>query len=174
MEQDDPHVWWPCRKPTRLQLSLLVVVRHTESSDTLCSVGARTWTLWCRASYRLQWVSRIGKDWQVSCQKVQIRRVPVLLSRLRAFSPTTLFIHHHPHHEFILSGNNYFRLTSGRGGGCGALPCGTCPHPRAPDPSGTSRCNSSIILVRIICHIKHCILRCLNKSSRIWRKLCIT
>jgi hypothetical protein len=37
-------------KPTRFQLSLSVVVRHTESSDTLCNEVAQTSTLWCGAS----------------------------------------------------------------------------------------------------------------------------
>jgi hypothetical protein len=39
-----------CRKPIRLQLSLKAVVLRTESSDTLYSVIARTWTPWCGAS----------------------------------------------------------------------------------------------------------------------------
>jgi hypothetical protein len=37
-------------KSTSLQLRLSVVVRCTESSDTLCSKVAQTWTLWCGAN----------------------------------------------------------------------------------------------------------------------------
>jgi hypothetical protein len=37
-------------KPTRLQLSLSVVARRTESSATLCSEVDQTLILWCRAS----------------------------------------------------------------------------------------------------------------------------
>jgi hypothetical protein len=38
-------------KPTRLLLSLLVAAWCTESSDTMYSEVAQTWTLWCGASY---------------------------------------------------------------------------------------------------------------------------
>jgi hypothetical protein len=37
-------------KPTRLQLSLSVVLRCTKSSDTLCYEVAQTWTQWCGAN----------------------------------------------------------------------------------------------------------------------------
>jgi hypothetical protein len=50
MELGDQQVGRRCMKPTKLQLSLSVVVWHTESSDTLCSEVAQTWTLWCGAS----------------------------------------------------------------------------------------------------------------------------
>jgi hypothetical protein len=50
MELGDQQVGWQCMKPTRLQLSLSVAAQHTESSDTLCSNIAQTWTLWCGAS----------------------------------------------------------------------------------------------------------------------------
>jgi hypothetical protein len=36
--------------PTRLQLSIKIVVLHTESSDTLYSAVAQTWTLRCGAN----------------------------------------------------------------------------------------------------------------------------
>jgi hypothetical protein len=50
MEHDDQQVGQRWRKPTRLQLRLKVAVLHTESSDTLYSGVAWTWTPWCRAS----------------------------------------------------------------------------------------------------------------------------
>jgi hypothetical protein len=37
----------------QVQLSPSVIARCTESSDTLCSEVAQTWTLWCGASYPL-------------------------------------------------------------------------------------------------------------------------
>jgi hypothetical protein len=50
MERDDQKVGRQCKKPTRLQLSLLVVALLAESSDTLYSGVDRTWTPWCRDS----------------------------------------------------------------------------------------------------------------------------
>jgi hypothetical protein len=39
--------------------------------------------------------------------------------------------------------SSWSRLTGERGGGGGALPHGTWPHPRPVDPSGMSRIGSS-------------------------------
>jgi hypothetical protein len=51
MEHGDQQVGRRGMKSTRLQLSLLVIARHTESSDTLCRPEAQTWTLWCGLSF---------------------------------------------------------------------------------------------------------------------------
>jgi hypothetical protein len=50
MELGNQQVGRRCMKPTRLQLSLSVAARHTESFHSLCNEGAQTWTLWCGAS----------------------------------------------------------------------------------------------------------------------------
>jgi hypothetical protein len=57
-------------KPTMLQLSLSVVVRCTESSDTQYSEVAQTWTLWCGDNCPPPVVSHIDKDWRVSSKKI--------------------------------------------------------------------------------------------------------
>jgi hypothetical protein len=51
MGYGDQQVGRRCKKPSRLQLSLRVVVLHTESFDTLYNGVARTWTLWCEVNY---------------------------------------------------------------------------------------------------------------------------
>jgi hypothetical protein len=50
MELGDQKVGQQCMKPTRLQMSFLVVAQRIESFDTLWNEGAQTWTLWCGAS----------------------------------------------------------------------------------------------------------------------------
>jgi hypothetical protein len=50
MELGDQQVGQRCMKPTSLQLSLSVAAQCIESSDTLHSEVAQTWTPWCRAS----------------------------------------------------------------------------------------------------------------------------
>jgi hypothetical protein len=50
MEPDDQQVVRQCTRPTRFQLNLKVVGPHIESSETLYSAAAQTWTLLCGAS----------------------------------------------------------------------------------------------------------------------------
>jgi hypothetical protein len=50
MEHGGQQVGWRCMKPTWLQLSLSISTQCTESSDTLYSEVAQTWTAWCGAS----------------------------------------------------------------------------------------------------------------------------
>jgi hypothetical protein len=47
---DDQQVGQLCRRPTKLQLTLVVVGPHTEFSGTPYSAAAQTWTLSCGAS----------------------------------------------------------------------------------------------------------------------------
>jgi hypothetical protein len=50
MELGDQQVGRRCMKLTTLQLSHSVAARRTESSDTLCSEVAQSWTPWFGAS----------------------------------------------------------------------------------------------------------------------------
>jgi hypothetical protein len=50
MEHGDQQVGRRYMKPTMLQLNLLVATLHIESSNTLYSEVAQTWTPWCGAN----------------------------------------------------------------------------------------------------------------------------
>jgi hypothetical protein len=145
-----------CRKPSRLRLSLEVVVLRTESSNTLYSGVAQTWTPYCGASC-------LAPRGQSHCQRL-VGELPENLS-MKNPSPDVEVAGvqpHDTHHSPLASSSGHSKWPRG-----GALSRGTSPRPRLMDPSRMSRIESSEVLVRTIYHIELYTIRYLHMSSRI-------
>jgi hypothetical protein len=104
MGHGDQQVGQRCRKPTRLQLSLGVVVLCTESFDTLNSGLDQTWTLWCGASGlpprgRSHWQRLAGELLENLSLKNRSLNDGVVGARLHDAHHSQL-----PPHQVILSG----------------------------------------------------------------------
>jgi hypothetical protein len=117
-------------------LDLSAVVRHTESSGTLCSVTSRILIQWCRANH-LHLAGLLPQERSTD-------ELPKSLSRTCS-CPATGGAAGDPLHDM---------LTGARGGGGGGLSRGACPRPclQPVDHSRMSSAASSVALVHTICH----------------------